>query len=191
MSDRSTGSEQLAALIVRVAQQDRQAFAELYDQLATLLYSTALRILGDPADAEEVTQDVFLQIWEKAASFQPGVGNPTYWTVAMARNRCIDRLRQKQRRATLSLDRPEDLPELPAGPTAAAESESLNRDEQAAVRTALRTLPPDQRQALELAFFGGLSHQEIAAQLNEPLGTIKARIRRALLKLRDLLGDYV
>lgn len=162
--------------------------AELYDQLAGLLFAAALRILGDPSEAEEVVQDGFVQIWERAGTFDPALGTPTSWTMRIVRNRAIDRLRSRQRRAR-ALEELEQMlaSEPPATPEAPAE---LRGDEWAAVRTALETLPLDQRQVIELAFFGGLSHGEIAGALRQPLGTVKARIRRGMLKLKDVLQAY-
>jgi RNA polymerase sigma-70 factor (ECF subfamily) len=153
-----------------------------------VLFSTALRILFDTHEAEEVIQDVFVQIWDKAATFNPEMGAPFHWALSITRNRSIDRLRARQRRTRLMSELEEtaaadSVPEAPATDTHLAE------DELAAVRSAVGGLPRDQRQAIEMAFFGGLTHPEIAAALKEPLGTIKARIRRGMLKLRDGLEE--
>jgi len=162
--------------------------AEFYDRAAGPLFSLALRILGEPADAEEVVQDVFVQIWDKAATFDPDMGAPFHWALRIARNRSIDRLRARQRRTRLisELERsafPATILEQPSTKT------HLEEGEVAAVRSAVGGLPPEQRQAIEMAFFGGLTHMEIAEALNEPLGTIKARIRRGMLKLRESLEE--
>src|SRR5262245_66572015 len=98
MLERTTADESQAQLLRRIAAQDRQALAEFYDQTAGLLFSTAVRVLGDASEAEEVTQDVFLQIWSKAAKFDETLGVPTHWALSITRNRCIDRLRARQRR---------------------------------------------------------------------------------------------
>ena len=173
----------------RIAAQDRQALAEFYNQMATPLYSTSVRILGDAHEAQEVIQDVFVQIWDKAHIFDATLGSPFHWAISITRNRSIDRLRARQRRARV-LDEFETEISL-ALPPGGTHHAGLNEDELASVRTVVKSLPPEQGQAIEMAFFGGLSHGEIAAALNEPLGTIKARIRRGMLKLRDTLQPYL
>ena len=174
-------------LLGRIARGDQAAFADLYDRLSGVLFSLAIRILGDPKDAEDTLQDAFLQIWDKAASFDPGFGSPLGWAAALTRNRAIDRLRATRRRR-------QRIDELAAGTESALEFQAptavegaVAGERAARVRSALGTLPADQRQAIELAFFGGLTQNEIAARLNQPLGTVKARIRRGMLKLREAL----
>ncbi len=176
-------------LLRRIAAQDRQALADFYDQMAGVLFATAIRILGDSHEAEEVTQDVFVQIWDKAGSFDATLATPCHWALSIARNRAIDRLRARQRRTRLaedfsaSLDRGAvDHPPAVSG---------LSQEELAAIRSAVNGLPAEQRQAIELAFFSGLTHLEIADQLEQPLGTIKARIRRGMMKLREGLMPYL
>jgi RNA polymerase sigma-70 factor, ECF subfamily len=173
-----------------VASGDHQALAELYDSLAGVLYSTAVHILGDPREAEEVIQDVFIQIWNRAATFNGELGAPFHWTLGITRHRCIDYLRARQRRSRL-IDEATTETEILSRPESSAAHDPLSTEELAKVRVAVNGLPPDQRQAIELAFFGGLTHQEIAEALHEPLGTIKARIRRGMLKLRESLKAYV
>lgn len=175
-----------AALVAAMARGDKAALAALYDQLSGPLYSLAVRMLGDTAEAQDLTQDIFLQLWRTAASYEPGRGSVFSWAVTLTRNRAIDRIRMRQRRAEILSAAAPDLQPAPAGEGDSAASLWLH-EKGAAVRTALAELAPDQQQAIELAFFGGLTQQEIAARLNEPLGTIKARIRRGLLKLRDRL----
>ena len=189
MLDRQTVEESQAQLLYRVAAQDRQALAEFYDQTAAPLFSLAMRILGDAAEAEEVIQDVFVQIWEKAATFDSALGAPFHWALSLARHRSIDRLRARRRRARL-LDDFQELAVDPPNQDPAGGQPALTGEEAAAVRKALSSLPDEQRRAIELAFFRGLTHQEIAEELGEPLGTTKARIRRGMLKLRDLLQEY-
>jgi RNA polymerase sigma-70 factor, ECF subfamily len=189
MFDRQTAEESQAQLLHRIAAQDRQALAEFYDQTAGPLFSFALRILGDVAEAEEVIQDVFVQIWEKAATFDAALGAPFHWALSFTRHRSIDRLRARQRRARL-LDEFQDLATAESSSETGPGQTALTGDEATAVRGALLSLPADQRQAIEMAFFGGLTHPQIAEALGQPLGTIKARIRRGMLKLRDLLQDY-
>jgi RNA polymerase sigma-70 factor (ECF subfamily) len=188
MLERQTAEEPQALLLRRIATQDQQALSEFYDQTAGPLYSVAVRILGDPAEAEEAIQDVFVQIWEKAGAFDATLGAPFHWALTITRHRSIDRLRARLRRARLV----EDLQETAVDPpveTAPAQ-QCLPAEEAATVRSALSNLSPEQRQAIEMAFFGGLTHIEIAEALREPLGTIKARIRRGMLKLRESLQEY-
>jgi RNA polymerase sigma-70 factor (ECF subfamily) len=163
--------------------------SEFYDQTATPLFSVALRILTDAAETEEVIQDAFVQIWDRAGTFDPVLGSAFYWALSITRHRAIDRLRARQRRARLA-ERLEEEALTNAADTPAPDTGTLDREGAAAVRLALSRLPSDQRQAIEMAFFGGLTHNEIADALREPLGTIKARIRRGLLKLREGLQAY-
>jgi RNA polymerase sigma-70 factor (ECF subfamily) len=155
-----------------------------------VLYSTAFRILGDAQEAEEAIQDVFVQIWNKAATFDVALGAPFHWALGITRNRCIDRIRARQRRTRLYQEVMEEStidPILCAPPPHA----HLREEELAAVHSAVKGLPHEQQQAIEMAFFGGLTHLEIAETLNQPLGTIKARIRRGMFKLRETLQPYV
>jgi RNA polymerase sigma-70 factor (ECF subfamily) len=190
MLDLQAAEESQTALLRRVAARDHAALAELYDALGGILFSTAVRILGDPREAEEVIQDVFVQIWTRAATFDGALGAPFHWTLGITRNRCIDYLRARQRRTRL-LDEATTETEILSVASASAAHDSLSPEELARVRSAVRDLPPDQQQAIELAFFGGMTHMEIADTLNEPLGTVKARIRRGMLKLKESLGAYV
>jgi RNA polymerase sigma-70 factor (ECF subfamily) len=182
----STAEDLQARLLGRVAQRDLQALSEFYDQTATPLFSVALRILGDHGEAEEVIQDVFVQIWDKAPTFDTLLGSAFHWALSITRHRAIDRLRSRQRRTRLV----EQLLESGAADpdeSAMPDAEVLGGEAATEVRSALSGLPRDQRQAIELAFFAGLTHPEIAEALREPLGTIKARIRRGLLRLREAL----
>ena len=190
MVDRHTAEDADAELLRRIARHDHAALGELYDHLAGVLFSTAVHILGDRREAEDVVQEVFLQIWTKATAFDGALGTPLHWTLGITRNRCIDFLRARQRRWRL-LDQAGEETAGQCAATAPSVSTSLNAEELAAVRGAVETLPPDQHQAIVMAFFGGMTHQEIAASLDEPLGTVKARIRRGMLRLRDRLEAYV
>jgi RNA polymerase sigma-70 factor (ECF subfamily) len=179
-----------AQLVRRIAQGDRDAFAALYDLYSKPLYSLTLRILNDPKEAEDVLQDVFLQLWEKAASFDEVAGRPFSWVVTMTRNKAIDRIRSRQRRSRLFEEASDSMEKASVEmvePTVAG----LGPDEAAQIRTALNGLPKEQRQPIEMAFFGGLTHTEIAEALHEPLGTVKARIRRGMLQLRDYLEGQI
>ena len=189
MLDRQISEESQAELLRRIATQDREALAKFYDETSGVLFSTAVRILGDAPEAEEVIQDVFLQIWNKAATFDGTLGVPFQWALGITRNRCIDRLRIRKRKSLLMGELTEAATVEAAGSTAG--QERLSGDEVTAVRSAVKDLPAEQRQAIEMAFFGGMTHHEIAEMLKQPLGTIKARIRRGMLKLRENLRAYV
>ena len=173
------------ALIQGIAQGDQQALAPLYDETSRFVYALALRILQDYALAEEATMDVYLQIWRQAKSFSPARGNPSAWLLNMARSRAIDLLRRgaRQKRLEESLE----AACLMVADTDDPEQASLLGEEQRRAREALAQLNPEQRQAIEIAYFAGLSHSEIAELLGLPLGTIKTRIRSGMMKLRESL----
>lgn len=182
-------NRQDAALMERMARGDRAAFGELYDRLSRPLYTTALRILNDAREAEDVVQDVFLALWEKAADYEFMRGSAFSWAVTLTRNRAIDRIRMRQRRSDLlARSTPQDLGYATESDLADSADNLISTERAKHVREALATLPAEQQEALKLAFFSGLTQQEIAEQLREPLGTIKARIRRGLLKLRDTVA---
>ncbi|WP_438483509.1 sigma-70 family RNA polymerase sigma factor [Oleiharenicola lentus] len=186
----STGNEQTreqAALLAAMANGDKNALASLYDSLSRPLYSLAYRITNDSSEAQDIVQDVFLQLWRKASSYDTSRGSVFSWAATLTRNRSIDRIRMRKRHAELLAESAHDL--QPASSNSGDNSaETLwVREKADAVRAALMQLAPDQKKAIELAFFNGLTQQEIAAKLDEPLGTIKARIRRGLLKLRESL----
>lgn len=175
------------ALFARIAITDEQALSVLYDRYSRLVFSLAYQAVGDIALAEEITQDVFMRVWEKADTYNPKYGKATTWMASIARNRAIDiyrrqRVRPEGHRAAWD---PDTGPDLPGLQDVEAEYEQTRRG--AAVRQALGTLPEDQRLALAYAYFLGYTQREIAEELNEPLGTIKTRIRLAMNKLRDLL----
>jgi RNA polymerase sigma-70 factor (ECF subfamily) len=177
-------------LLGRIAAGDREAFGALYDRYSKPLYAFALRVLGNASDAEDVLQEVFVQIWEKAGQFNETEGRPFSWAAAMTRNKSIDRLRSQQRRNRLVEEATESAVADPAATTTST-GIGLGADETTRIRSAVGTLPEDQRRAIEMAFFSGLTHHEIAEKLSEPLGTIKARIRRGMLRLRDALEGSV
>jgi RNA polymerase sigma-70 factor (ECF subfamily) len=175
-------------LLKRVGQGDTRSFEELYDRLSGVLFSTAYRVLNNQVATEDVLQDVFVQIWEKAPLYNPALGKPLTWAMTLTRNKAIDRLRSTQRRNRLQenaqseseiLEQFDDRSSFEA--VASAESGNM-------VRRAVAKLSKDQRQVIELAFFSSMTQTEIAKRLKLPLGTIKARIRRGMLKLRDLVG---
>jgi len=176
-------------MIERIGRGDQSAFSALYDRLSRPLYSLALRMLGDAGDAQDALQDVFLQIWSRAATYNPEQSTVFSWTVLLTRSRVIDRLRARKRRLRIvaSATGDEDADVADASTMESAADTADKNDEAARVRSVLNNLPSEQREAIELAFFAHLTHHEIAARLGEPLGTIKARIRRGLLKLRERL----
>lgn len=174
-------------LLRRVAAGDETALTEMYDRASKLVYGLALRVLRDTGEAEEVMQEVFLQVWHRAAAHDPARGSATAWLVMLTRSRAIDRLRAGRRvREQASME------EMPGFDPA---SEAADPEEQAGVaqigrkvREALAQLPAEQRRALELAYYEGLSHGEIAERLAAPLGTVKTRIRAGMMRLREQMG---
>ncbi|GAB4203303.1 MAG: sigma-70 family RNA polymerase sigma factor [Roseiflexaceae bacterium] len=173
------------ALLALIARRHDQALGVLYDRYIRLVYSVALRITGDRQTAEEVVQDVFQNVWQAAPTFQSGLGSVSSWLMGITRHRAIDATRSKRERARTreqALDQDWDM-----GSEHNPEDEVVLRLQRETVRAALSELPPAQRQAIELAYYGGLTRNEIAAELGEPVGTIKTRLRLGLLKLRDLL----
>ena len=182
-----------AQILQRIAAGDQAALGELYDRFSRPLFSVALRVLNDAAEAEDVLHDVFVTLWDKAADFESSRGHAFSWALTLTRNRAIDRVRSRKRRSEILTGAvPADLGYDEAADAKLDSVDTLWVKEKAsAVRSAVATLPADQRQALELAYFGGLTQQQIAAKLSEPLGTIKARIRRALLKLRDVISPQL
>ena len=175
-------------MLAGMARGDKGALARLYDELARPLYSLAFRVLNDSAEAQDVVQDVFLQIWHKAAAYDTSRGSVFAWAATLTRNRAIDRVRMRKRRADLLAESAPDLQPASAGYDGDSAGSLWASEKAGAVRAALASLAPDQQKAVELAFFSGLTQQEIATRLNEPLGTIKARIRRGLLRLRETLS---
>jgi RNA polymerase sigma-70 factor (ECF subfamily) len=178
--------DQDAALLRRIEAKDRDAFAEFYDKYSTLLFSIACKILNDAAEAEDVLQETFMQIWEKAGKFDPNLGQPVGWAVTLVRNRAIDRIRASQRRNLLTEEAAVEFA-LATNSTESANETVSGHEKAKLIHSAMVELPAEQRRAIELAFFSGLTQNEISETLKEPLGTIKARIRRGLLKLRDQL----
>lgn len=174
------------ALFERIRSGSTEAFAAFYDRHSRLLYAVALRILGDTHEAEDVLQDAAVLLWEKAPVYNPAFGRPLSWAVTLTRNRAIDRVRARKRKTDLheaagaDRSRESGLSEDASVELAAVESAGT-------VQSALQGLPSDQRRAIELAFFSGMTQTEIATALGVPLGTIKARIRRGLLALRELM----
>jgi RNA polymerase sigma-70 factor (ECF subfamily) len=177
----------LGGLIRRAAAGDQRAFAEFYDRTCRLVYSVVLRIVADPADAEEVTLDVYTQVWRTASTYDPARSAPATWLIMAARSRALDRLRSATSRGRH---------ETPLDPVLETPSRDASADQSAwltqrcrIVLDAMASLQPEQRKLIELSFFEGLSHSQLAERLNQPLGTVKTRIRLGLNKLRQALSE--
>jgi len=165
-----------AALIARISTGDETAMADLYDRYSGIVYGVALRVLGNPTAAEDVLQEVFLQLWRNPQAFDADRGRLPAWLAVIARNRAIDHLRKRP---------PEDdIEDLAISTGVNLENTTAQRQAVARVRGVLSQLPAEQRRLLEMAFFEGMTHSEIAAKTGEALGTIKTRIRTGLLTLR-------
>ena len=164
------------AILERAARGDRTALLELYDRYAPALMAVAYRITGGRAEAEDVVQDAMLRAWRDAASFDRARGSATSWLMTMTRNRAIDVVRARKRRDVHATNEPPDDGATVQSP----ELEVSTAERAAAVRLALDSLTEDQRAVLDLAYFSGLSHSEIASRLGEPLGTVKTRIAAAV-----------
>ena len=177
------------SLIQRMSVGDEDALGELYDRWRSVVFAVAVRIVGDSRDAEEVLEDTFFQAWRQAGRYDAARGSVGTWLVTIARSRALDRARSEGRRpGDVQPEAQTAVPESVSGATADAADVPVERAEQSRiVRDALAQLPAEQRQALELAYFGGLSQTDIAEQLSLPLGTVKTRLRLALRKLRDSL----
>ena len=168
---------------------DAAAFEALYDRHGSAAFSLAYRIVGTRAAAEDATQEAFLAIWRSQSRYRPERGSVRNWILRIVHNRTIDSLRRslvhdKRRANAEGIEETEPAPEL-------TETQALRRDEARTVRTALRNLPEQQVRVIELSYFGGFTHAEIAEMLDEPLGTVKGRMRLGLDKLRVELGEAV
>lgn len=175
-----------------LVRRDISAFEALYDRYGDLVYSVALRVVGDTHVAEDVTQDVFVRVWRRPEQFDLQRGKFVTWLLSVTRNRSIDERRSASRRirheALPSPDEEEDV--LPSGKERDDPAiETVLADERAAVRAAMEVLPPEQKLAIHLAYFGGLTQQEVANKLGQPLGTVKTRIRLGMQKMRGELEE--
>ena len=175
-------------LIRSIARGDRAAFEEFYSRYIGLIYSAAHRVLNSQPDAEDVAQDVMFMIWEKSPMFDASRGKPVTWALTMTRNKSIDRLRSLQRRFRLQdeVEREAAREDFVNDRRPADEMEAVEKGQ--IVRSAVMKLSREQREVIEMAYFGGLTQQEIAVRLKEPLGTVKARIRRGMLRLKKMVG---
>jgi RNA polymerase sigma-70 factor (ECF subfamily) len=174
-----------AELLVRVTERDQAAFAQLYDMLSARAFGLILRVLVNRAHSEEVLQEVFLEVWQSAASFAPNKGQGRTWVMTIAHRRAVDRVRSAQ--SSADRDQRAGLRELNT-PRDGVEEQVELRIESRRVARALEALPDPQREALTLAYFGGYSQSEIAALTGSPLGTIKTRMRDGLSRLRVQMG---
>ncbi len=166
------------SLLERVVHKDESALAALYDRYSRLVFAEAMRILRDNGAAEEILQDIFYQVWRTADKFDPARGSLPGWLMVVARNRAISRLRRRSSRANEELDQNAVSVSVNLE-TAASQNQLIDR-----LKSVMSGMPESQRQAIELAFFEGMTHSEIASKTGEPLGTVKTRIRSALEVLR-------
>ncbi|MGH3650590.1 MAG: ECF RNA polymerase sigma factor SigK [Acidimicrobiia bacterium] len=175
----------LNELFSRIVQRDRDAFSDLYDELSPLVYGLAMRTTKSAALAEEVTQEVFIQVWRQAERFDSSKGSARSWVATLAHRRAVDVVRKTQ----ASADRDDALP--PEFPAADVSEDVVESDERARVRAAVGELTDLQREAIELAYFGGLTYREVAERLETPLGTVKTRMRDGLARMRSIMerGD--
>lgn len=175
----------LLRLMNEVSQGSAAAFDELYEKVKPILLATVYKVLNNREDAEDVCQEVLLKVWERGNLFDGSKGRPLTWLRTLARNRAIDRLRSKQRRAGLN-DRYREEADTPINTTSPALTEVVSvREDAALVRDAVIQLTPEQQEVLQLTYFGGLTQAEVANRLGQPLGTVKARIRRGVKTLRE------
>ena len=176
-------------LMRRLFYRDRRAFEAIFDRYGDLVYSMALRVLRDPHLAEDISQEIFVRLWSKPGSYVAERGRFLTWLISVTRNRAVDEVRSRGRRQRYETASPEEQErELPAGN---ANDPALNAqlaEEARSARAALAGLPGEQRQVIELAYFGGLTQQEISQRLGQPLGTVKTRIRLGMQKLRAALA---
>jgi RNA polymerase sigma-70 factor, ECF subfamily len=178
-------------LLARVTKGDHQAFSQLYDHSSTLLFTLAVRILGNHEEAAELLQDVYLEVWRKVSRYDVGRGTPIAWLITLTKSRAIDRLRARTARGhqtTGSMEAGTATQLTDEGPSPF--ETKADQELRTAVITAVAGLPQAQQQAIELAYYEGLSHTEIASRLNQPLGTVKTRIKLGMSKLREVLQQW-
>ncbi|MFO1317095.1 MAG: sigma-70 family RNA polymerase sigma factor [Burkholderiales bacterium] len=184
----SEKNARLAHLLSRVAMGDQAAFGDLYGETSAHLYGAALRILREPAAAEEILQEAYVNVWHHAGSYEVAKSQPLTWLTTIVRNRCLDQLRRRELETVTLTPDDDDAPEydVPSDTLTPAEM-LLAGAEAASVRDCVEALDAGPKQAIALAFYRGLSHAELAAHLREPLGTVKSWVRRALERLKNCL----
>ncbi len=184
----SLDEQEWAGLLARIAAGDQSALAELYDASSAKVFGLAMKILGDRDAAEEVTVDVYTQVWRKIASYDAQRGTPGSWLMTMTKNRAIDGFRSRylERGRQVPLDEAAELP----GHEATPEQYSAGLERQRLVQAALAVLSTEQRQAIALAYYWGMSQSEIADRLKLPLGTVKTRMRLGMIRLREVLAPH-
>ena len=176
----------------RLSYRDKRAFEAIFDRYGDLVYSTALRVLRDPHLAQDVSQEIFVRLWRKPASYVAERGRFLTWLISVTRNKAVDEIRSRGRRRRYETASPEEQErELPAANTNDPALSAQLAEQAGIIRAALAELPPEQREAIELAYFGGLTQQEISERLAQPLGTVKTRIRLGMQKLRAALAPEV
>jgi RNA polymerase sigma-70 factor (ECF subfamily) len=174
-------------MLQAIGRRDVAAFQSFHRKFNGLLYATIYRVLNDHQDTEDIMQEVLVQVWQKAHLYEPSKGKPLTWVTTMARNRAIDRIRAKQRRSRLNDEFEQET--KPLQPEFDEDTSDLvtTHENDKVVQSAVLELTPDQREAIQLAYFGGLTQSEIAERLKEPLGTVKARIRRGVQRLEQVV----
>ena len=174
-------------LLAKIGEQDREALATLYDRYGRRVFALAVRMLKDPIGSEEVTQDVFMSVWRRGASYTSQKGKFTTWLFSIAHNRTIDELRKRRRDRSRENDDIDDHLNIQSGDISPADT-AIAQSEYAQIRAAMDELPEEQKNVIELSYFKGLTQTEIASKTGQPLGTVKTRMRLALKKLRSALS---
>jgi len=185
---RSTGER----LLSEIAGGDTLAFERFYDQHSSTIFGLLLKITSDASDASDLLQETFLQVWQKAARFDAARGSELAWLITIARSRAIDRLRSRQTRSTREDESAREVfsDGTPVDQTN-VEGDVVQKEMRELVREAMKDLPPEQRRVLELAYFEGKSQSEIAAELSQPLGSVKTRVQLGMKKLRNRLAPVI
>jgi RNA polymerase sigma-70 factor (ECF subfamily) len=176
---------ELTELLRKIAKECESALGKLYDLTIGQVYGLAVKILSNTAEADEVTVDVFRQVWSKATDYSPSRGTPSAWLITLTRSRSIDKLRSNVRRSRFY----DELPENLEGDHNSPEEKTETRQKRALIESALSELSPQQRESIELAYFHGLTQTEISEHMNQPLGTVKSWMRAGMMKLRDIIGS--
>lgn len=186
MDNFNAGIERLSDedLMAMIASGDVGAFGQFYDRHSAILFAVALRILDQAEEAEDALQDALTMVWERAALYNPAFGRPLSWAIILTRNKAIDFYRAGKRGREMIITGDGEIPDRPESTDSSSKRYEID-DDLHQVRQAVESLPKDQRIAIELAFFGGRTHSEVAAMTDAPLGTVKARIRRGMLTLKD------